>query len=281
MTIQNNPINESIRSCIQELIPYMAQDIHEEIIDRLKMYAKAAGQYVKSEVISRSNKVLTDMATVDAQNERSLVHAPLAAKLGLSMKSFSNAIKDPTHQHHQMVTNAIAKDPEAQSKLKVLATGSSTRGLIGKLIGVSAIDSTINNPTEQQALVDTNHARISDQGARSLRNMNRTVYDAALRDPTHRRHNSVVAAHAIAQMSHPTEHEIRSANPVNPTLYRRDLVASARKDRIKQRSDITQRVSTAHRFQPASRGIIGPAIDRFLQRNPRALGIYRTAATII
>lgn len=250
-------------------------------MDRLGMYAKAAGQHVKSEILSKTNKVLSDMAEVDAQNTRSLVHAPLAAKLGLSMKSFSNAITDPTHQHHQMVTNAIAKDPEAQSKLRVLSTGNWTRGLIGSRIGVSAMDSTINNPNEQQALVDANHARISDQGARSLKNMNRTVYDAALKDPMHRRHNSVVAAHAIAQMSHPTEHDIRSQNQVNPTLYRRDLLGSARKDKIKQRSDITQRVSTAHRFQPASRGIIGPKIDRFLQKNPRALGIYRTAATII
>ena len=280
MTIQNNPANESIRSCIQELIPHMAQDIHEGFMDRLGMYVNRGWQNIKTSVSSGIRDDLASMSRRDADTYKNEILTPLAAKLGVKTSHLTSALDDPTHKDHAWANHQLNNDPESVDKLRIHKAGENTINFLGRFGRISSLTSTIKNPDEQQVHVDANNVKIIRYGA-GLTKLTPAKYTQILNDPTHIRHGSVSAAHIIAQGQHPTEQDIRKSNPINSILYSKVLTAKIRNDKIKQRSDITQRVSTAHRFQPASRGIVVPAIDRFLQKNPRALGIYRTAATII
>jgi hypothetical protein len=259
----------------------MAFDINEGMWDRTKLIGKIAVQGIKREFKKSISDSIENSSRNSVATDNFSIHEPTAKRLGMRLSSYHRALQDPTDSMHSKILSAINSNPNTRLASVQSVSAQKFRDSLGSKVGISALTSSISHPDQQQALVDANHALISAHGATLLGSIAPKRYQNALNNPTHIDHKRVIAAHSQAQKLFPTEQQIRTNNQVNPTLYMTHLNNERKADKTKQISDITKRVSTANRFQPKSRGKIFPAIDRFLQKNPTALKVYKKFATII
>ena len=276
-----NYLNEDVVFIIRKNIPTMAFNINEGMWDRTKLIGKIAVQGIKREFKKSISDSIENSSRSSVGFDNLLIHEPTAKRLGMRLSSYHRALQDPTDSMHSNILSAINSNPNTRSASLQSISAQKFRDSLGSKVGISGLTSSISHPDQQQTLVDANHALISAHGATLFGRITPKRYQSVLNDPTHKDHKRVIAAHSEAQKLFPTEQQIRANNEVNPTLYMAHLNNERKADKIKQISDITQRVSTAHRFQPASRGKIFPAVDRFLQKNPTAFKIYKKVATII